>query len=399
MSAEPDSELRQTAQHGGRLPRAASGARVRPRHRAWAPRHRQARRPRLAPQPPSVSALLLALFASAGLIIGTAATGSTEGLAAAAAAPAPRPSAIAPAAAPAPAAPAGRTHDFADPEAYARLAAQLRLSLDRADARRSVPRSFRPSVRTLRRSLWDGSLECGATTAEHRHDVCVFGDPQGKRTVVALGSSHMTMWMSGLAREAARRDTRLVGLIKFGCTPYELRTTREGREWRQCARFREWAVKQVEAIEPDRVIVGSHSDFTVLADDSRLLGGVERIDAVADGAAALASRLREHAGGVVVLGDTMPRSREPGACLRRTARSFHRCEAPYDRDHVAEVASTERAVRAVGADFFDTSLLTCLERRCPVAAAGRYIYRDSTHVSRLWSRRAAALLADEVGIR
>ncbi|QWC85058.1 hypothetical protein KLP28_16275 [Nocardioidaceae bacterium] len=280
-----------------------------------------------------------------------------------------------------------------------RLVAQLRQSLTRADEGRRVSARHRPAVDRIRRNLWDGPGICASSGTTSRHGICTFGDVAGDRTVVALGSSHMTMWMAGLTAAAERRGTRVVGLFKYGCTPYDLRSTRDGTEWQACSDFREWAVDTIARIAPDTVIVGSHSAFDVLGDDGSLLEGRAWTQEVTAGAARLVSRVLPHTDDVVVLGDVTPRTRDPQRCLQRTKRSYRRCESPEDPAHRALVRATGDAVRAEGADFFDTNHLICVQGRCPVAAAGRYVYRDASHVSRVWSQRVGSLMATRVGVR
>ena len=67
--------------------------------------------------------------------------------------------------------------------------------------------------------------------------------------------------------------------------------------------------------------------------------------------------------------------------------------------HRALADATATSVSAVGAEFVDASELTCVDGRCPVAGAGRFLYRDVSHVSRVWSEYVGGVLASKVGIR
>ena len=57
-------------------------------------------------------------------------------------------------------------------------------------------------------------------------------------------------------------------LVKFGCTPVEMAIRRAdaARRYTECEAWRAWALDQIERLEPDAVVVGTHTHFRALGD-------------------------------------------------------------------------------------------------------------------------------------
>ncbi|QWC85055.1 hypothetical protein KLP28_16260 [Nocardioidaceae bacterium] len=282
------------------------------------------------------------------------------------------------------------------------LSRQLRRGLAAADAGRRAPARTTPQFSRLGEDGWGFPDSCGADKREVRHEICTFGDPAGERTVVLLGSSHATMWVPGLDAAAAAGGTRLVGFFKFGCSPIVRKTQVDGKAWPECAAWREWALDRIAELGPDAVVVAGHHYVNIEGRNGRLIReDTPRYDkAFAAGTRKLGRRLGAVADEVTILGDTVarvPRTR-PTVCLEANDMRLKPCVQRLDKRTRAMNARDRRAVLAVGASFYDPNRLLCVKRRCPVVAAGHFVNRDFSHVTRTWSLHVGPLLARELRV-
>ena len=119
-----------------------------------------------------------------------------------------------------------------------------------------------PAVTKLRDDLpatWsDGCHQRYADTAVPE---CVYGDPQGDRTVVLFGDSHASTWFPALRSLAQDNGWRLVSLTKNACPVAAVRVYAEvlDRSYRECATWRSAAMARIAAEQPDLVVTtGAH---------------------------------------------------------------------------------------------------------------------------------------------
>ncbi len=283
---------------------------------------------------------------------------------------------------------------------FAQVRQELRASLRLANRNAPLPRRYQPGVDHVARNKWVGPATCSATPDETSHDLCPLGDTSSARTVVLLGNSHLNMWVRGLQGPALAAGIRVVPLIKFGCVPYELRQLRGGRVWQECADYRDWALGQIEQLQPEAVILSSHRDFGVAGPDGQRLEGRAVRRAWSTGVQQTVDRVRAVAPSTQarVLGDVNYRSIGPVRCLRSRRASMRFCESPLTRATTNHNGMLSGAAAAAGATFWDPNPLLCLRGRCPLIADGSVMYWHTTHVSRRWSMHVGALLASRLGL-
>ena len=281
------------------------------------------------------------------------------------------------------------------------LRVELRRSLKKARLDRRVSDRTAPAFDSL---VGDqAQIPEGCVAVQHpqtSHDICVLGDVDAARTVVLLGSSHAAMWLAGLEGPAQRGASRIIPLIKYGCSPLVLRTRVKDRDWPECADYRRWALARIAELSPDLVVVGTHT-YTYISDGrgGQLKEGSRRYErSYSRGLTRLVTALQETSDRVVVLGDLARRrpAVRPARCLLANDRRYAPCENRLSARDDEMLARDASATRAAGGEFFDTNRLTCLRRRCPVAAGGIYVYRDFSHVSRTWSLHVGEVLAARI---
>src|SRR3954469_9448699 len=102
---------------------------------------------------------------------------------------------------------------------------------------------------------WDGCLV--EETGSKVKDGCVFGDPQGTRTLVLYGDSHAGMWESAFDVAGKRTHTKIVLLAKPACAVpalhFWLETTQ--RKNTECDTWHDWATDKIVSLKPDTVVL------------------------------------------------------------------------------------------------------------------------------------------------
>ena len=90
-------------------------------------------------------------------------------------------------------------------------------------------------------AAWSGSAAPTRTR-------CLYGDPDGKRTLVLFGDSHAMQYFPALEELAEKHHWRLIALTKAECTPGEvqIRSMVADREYSQCDAWREEALRRIE---------------------------------------------------------------------------------------------------------------------------------------------------------
>ncbi|MGQ0464237.1 MAG: acyltransferase family protein [Sporichthyaceae bacterium] len=210
---------------------------------------------------------------------------------------------------------------------------------------------------------------------------CVFGNPQGTRTVALFGDSHATQWLGAFEQAATAADWKLLvrakALCPLGKVAYN--DDRLGRQYTECDQWREKAVADVLAAKPD-VIVVSQAD------------GAPRnqvTDAVwAQATAKTLQTLGADGARLVVLSD-VPQPYRPVECVAENLSSLDACVTTpatgREKWPNRRVAVAEEAAR-VGAQVVDTSAWLCSAGRCPAVVGNMIVYQDSGgHVTNTYS--------------
>ena len=284
---------------------------------------------------------------------------------------------------------------------------ELRTGLRRADRRKPIPPRTRPKLARLKQNKWNGPEECTANPGDTTSAICPLGAQDGDRTVVLFGDSHPNMWIRGLQGPARRAGITLVPLIKFGCTPYEMRMWRfDLGPWEECFTWREWAYDRIAEIQPDVVVTSGHRNFTLSrAGETTPMPEDERDQAFYDGVSKTLRMLQQDADEIVVLADINYLKEDPVRCLKRPRASMRRCESPVTEDTRHHNAILTSAVDDAPSGLFDPPVrfhdpnnLICLDDRCPIVADLTYMYFDFFHVSRDWAKHVGPVLAPEIGI-
>jgi peptidoglycan/LPS O-acetylase OafA/YrhL len=102
------------------------------------------------------------------------------------------------------------------------------------------------------------STGCWPSNSQNSVPACVFGDRQGKQTMVLYGDSHAGMWFKALDDIAKRAHWRLDVLTHGDCPAsiIPVATPGIGGEWDICDQWHRFAISRINRIDPTLLIVG-----------------------------------------------------------------------------------------------------------------------------------------------
>lgn len=239
-------------------------------------------------------------------------------------------------------------------------------------------------------------LGCDDWYHSDRVVACTFGSDVAPKTAVALGDSIGLQWFPALLKIFVSPDWRLIVLTKSSCPMVDrpIYYARIGREYTECAVWRQRVVSYLRDIRPQYVVLGStHGAAYSQADWIR-------------GTRDLLSQISPVADHLAVLRSTPGLPFNAPDCLsskRRLQRLFDwqpPCTA-LDRDSRGEqIASWLSGVvtEFPNAQFIDMNDLICPNKICSAARNGELVFRDNQHLNGQFVEGLANPLASRLGV-
>jgi hypothetical protein len=235
---------------------------------------------------------------------------------------------------------------------------------------------------------------CHRDPAATDSPACAYGDADAATAIVLLGDSHAAQWFPTLERLAEERGMRLVSLTKSACPFVDIATWSQvfNREYRECAEWREAALRRIEAERP-ALVVAAYSRVGSAAVDGRPVPYAEVGDAWTAALEASLGRLRAAGDAVLLLGDTPRMDEEPPACLSDHLEDASACARPAGlaTDAAWTARDREAAARARVA-FVDPTAWFCTTEPCGVVQGRFLVYRDRHHMTATYARALAPYL-------
>jgi hypothetical protein len=288
-----------------------------------------------------------------------------------------------------------KQYDVADP-AVALVKASARATRQGRD----VPRDLRPPLTELRDSTAD-IAGCDYRDESVRR-LCPRGDEDGDRTVVLLGDSHARHWIPALDEAASAAGYRAYYLAKPQCVPVLVTTMRvaNGKPFTECDDFKEWALDQVAALQPDLVVVStSPGSRRGVYDGDELVTDTARADRLVErGMVDLLERLDANAGRTALLADIPNVAGDPGGCLARGAARLAACSFREQPTHARSVAIQLRAAETAGVEAIPTRQWFCDGDTCPPVIGRTIPYRDGGHMTAAYSATLGESLGRRLGM-
>jgi peptidoglycan/LPS O-acetylase OafA/YrhL len=261
-----------------------------------------------------------------------------------------------------------------------------------------VPADLQPSLATARdslpRSYGDG---CHLPFADTQPGPCVYGVKNGSKTVILFGDSHAAQWLPALDRLARQNDWRLVSLTKSACPTAEIAIWNSSlnRTYTECSTWRTNVLARIAAEHPDLVVV-SDSRYALSID-----GGPSPVaehqalwDAALEQTLARVAGLSRH---TVLIGDTPRAGVDPPVCLSAHLDDVLACATLRAKAlDPAYLAAELGVTQAAGVPMIDPTGLVCPSEPCPVVVGNILVYRDTHHMTAVYSAALAPYLAAEL---
>ncbi len=261
------------------------------------------------------------------------------------------------------------------------MRAELRTSLNEANAGEPLafPLTSLHMIDGLAKDLWNYRYPCNASHDQSDTRLCPVGDPHGAHLLVVTGDSHVGQWLPALDTLGQETGYRVLPLIKYGCTPYDVDLQTGGRAYTECSDFRAWALQRIRELKPDVVVVGGRGLQGNMAAPTD-----QRADTWSAGTARTLRTLAPLTDRLVVVGDVPALGVDPIGCLTDAHATMATCTTRADRRTVEANALTSAAARAQRVAYVDLSDLACLHGRCPAVAGGLMVYANVDHLSMAW---------------
>ncbi len=215
--------------------------------------------------------------------------------------------------------------------------------------------------------------------------LCPRGDLSADRTLVLVGDSHARQWIPALDVLTKKYGYKAYYLVRVGCpgadvTPW----LKVGGPSLNCEKFQDWAVDQVEQLQPDITIIGSESSSNrgYVDDNGDLVDDPDETLAMfGDGMERSVTRLAAHSGRVVYIGDPPATDFQVSVCLSKHDASLRSCMAARDPRSLEMTAAAKAGALKAGADYIDPTPWFCEDDSCP-AVVGHFVpRRDLAHIT------------------
>jgi peptidoglycan/LPS O-acetylase OafA/YrhL len=223
---------------------------------------------------------------------------------------------------------------------------------------------------------------------------CLYGDAEGKKTLVLFGDSHAMQYFPAVAELAEIHNWRLIVLTKAECPPEELevRSMVEDREYSECDEWRQDALERIESGgKKVTVIMSGDTVYVPYGPNGEELEGDEAAEAMEAGYVKTLARLKAAGLGAVVIRDTPASSEDVPSCVSEDIQHLDRCAfaRPHEWDREYDVRAAKRAPGTTLVDLTDD---ICPGEICRAVIGNALVYRDKSHLTATFARTLEPML-------
>jgi peptidoglycan/LPS O-acetylase OafA/YrhL len=261
-----------------------------------------------------------------------------------------------------------------------------------------LPASLQPPLReagsTLPRIYDDGCF--AGWEDEHSRAHCVYGDPQGERTVVLFGDSHAAHWFPPFESLAERHGWRLLVLTKPSCPTIDVEATRRGAPYPSCEPWRQHGIERIAREGADLVVLSNTRTYRPEG-ASAATPTDELVGYVIEGYRGMIGRLQEGAPGtrIAVLGHTPRPGYDVPVCLSQHLDDIGSCAADPNEALDPPLWAAEReAIPRTGATLVQPATWMCTSEACPAVVGDLLVYWDKHHLTVPFTSWLEPLLED-----
>ncbi|MBS1679185.1 MAG: acyltransferase [Actinobacteria bacterium] len=217
---------------------------------------------------------------------------------------------------------------------------------------------------------------------------CLFGDPNGDRTLILFGDSHAMQYFPALEELAEIHHWRLIELTKAECPPEELevRSMVEDREYSQCDIWRQSALERIEkGDEKVTVVMSGDTVYVPYGPNGEELAGKEAAEAMEAGYLRTLNRIEAAGPRTVVIRDTPASSQDVPSCVSEDIEHLKRCAftrpREWDREYDVRAAKAHPSTHLI-----DLDAEICPGEVCRAVIGNALVYRDKSHLTATFAR-------------
>jgi hypothetical protein len=223
---------------------------------------------------------------------------------------------------------------------------------------------------------------------------CLYGDPDGDRTLVLFGDSHAMQYFPAVDELAELHRWRLIVLTKAECPPEELevRSMVEDREYSQCDTWREEAFKRIEdGGKSVTVVMSGDTEYIPYGPNGEELTGDAAAEAMEAGYIRTLERIAAAGPRSVVIRDNPTSLTDVPSCVSEDIQHLGRCAFPRRRewDREYDVRAAEASPETHLVDFIGD---ICPGELCRAVIGNALVYRDKDHLTATFARTLEPML-------
>lgn len=253
------------------------------------------------------------------------------------------------------------------------------------------PAKLSPSLDELPESAapeWmkDGCLDVNESNVAR----CRYGPVNAKKHAVIMGDSIAVSFLPGIRRALEPKGWDFQLLTMSICNN-AVSVMHEGRPYAACYAHRAWAVKKVQGLKPDLVIL---SNFTNIGNIVRSSVANNELETWEAGLTSTLRLIRADMRATVVLSPPPTTGRLTTCKTRFNVPAA--CARSVGRDWDLMSAAERRAANAVGSTYIRTDTWNCYLGACPAVVAGTPVTIDGVHLTAAYSRLLSGVMAEQL---
>ncbi|MEV4345459.1 acyltransferase family protein [Actinoplanes sp. NPDC049596] len=228
---------------------------------------------------------------------------------------------------------------------------------------------------------------------------CVYGDPNGARTMYLIGDSHAAAWFPAVDAVARTRGWKLVAFTKASCQlPSVLNfNTVLNQPYTSCVQYRDQILARVAAAKPDLLVMASNDldNGGIYDADNQLIPrpGLQDNQAWVDAWQKTWTKLKGIPNKVLLQDTPYPTDIAP-ECAATNPRQLYKCDRSQARSLVEPERRAMIAEQAVRNKIrvLDPTPWFCAKNKCPIVVGNTLVYKDDNHMTVAYSEALAPVL-------
>lgn len=216
---------------------------------------------------------------------------------------------------------------------------------------------------------------------------CQFGNKEAKNTAVIIGDSIGLQWFPALETIFNKPDWKLIVITKSACpiANVSIFYKRIGREYTECADWRNAALKKIAEITPDILFIGSGQEYDISPTEWET------------GSQYILSNVTNHVKSIFIIRATPMLSFNGPQCLAQANQlealgGYLNCKSTADTEKNINIWSSikKSTVGYPNVNFVDMNDIVCPDKVCSAKIDSTIVFRDAQHLTATFAKGIAS---------